>query len=391
MANNEKQNLLGRPYVLWNSRPAKNGQPPPCYGQCNINIGTRKVGAALRRLPELQYGMKAKEQILQKWDPVSRSLVNIHVRDPTGPPQAISDVVLTISYPAYDSDISDYASNYTVSFNTTLQDTNEAIQYSVFYVGTPDISIFSQQVYSISRVGSIQTTTGYSGKSFYAVLTYGGKTFRSPNVDVPLIEITNFSGEQSELNPVVYGYSIDFVTTLDALISGTYTLYQNDDPSTEGDGVLPIGTPLTIYANSENTGNILSDVSLVSYLFGQISIGGKIFKSNTLQPVLPSITINDFYINPVGDEGIGDIGLSFLFVEFNNIYTGNAIFYDHGTSGVFQATPTEVAREEINTGLEDIIISNQSLIIGHYYSATIEIGLITQSVTELLYFEITPP
>lgn len=76
--------LFGRPYVLWNSRPAKNGQPPPCYGQCNINIGTRKVGAAMKRLPNIFMGPKSKDQILQKWDPVSRTIVN--VRPPRSDP-----------------------------------------------------------------------------------------------------------------------------------------------------------------------------------------------------------------------------------------------------------------------------------------------------------------
>ena len=70
--------LLGLPYVGWSARPLKNGQPPPCYSQCNINIGTRKVGAAMKRLPNIFMGPKAKDQILQKWDPASRTLVNIH-------------------------------------------------------------------------------------------------------------------------------------------------------------------------------------------------------------------------------------------------------------------------------------------------------------------------
>ena len=68
----------GLPYNNNNPRPVKNGQPPPCTGQCNLNIGARKVGAAMKRLPQLYYGNKVKEQILQKWDPVSKSLVNIH-------------------------------------------------------------------------------------------------------------------------------------------------------------------------------------------------------------------------------------------------------------------------------------------------------------------------
>ena len=78
MDNDRRQGLFGNPYVGWSPRPLKNGQPPPCYGQCNLNIGARKVGAAMKRLPQLYYGPKAKEQILQKWDPVSRTLVTIH-------------------------------------------------------------------------------------------------------------------------------------------------------------------------------------------------------------------------------------------------------------------------------------------------------------------------
>ena len=70
--------LLGRRYVGWSPRPTKNGQPPPCYGQCNVNVGTRKVGIALKVLPRLQYGPKAKDQILQKWDPVSKTMLTIH-------------------------------------------------------------------------------------------------------------------------------------------------------------------------------------------------------------------------------------------------------------------------------------------------------------------------
>jgi hypothetical protein len=78
--------LPGNPYVFWSPRPAKNGQPPPCYGQCNINIGTRKVGAAMKRLPQIFMGPKSKEQILQKWDPVSRTIVNVRPPRPDAAP-----------------------------------------------------------------------------------------------------------------------------------------------------------------------------------------------------------------------------------------------------------------------------------------------------------------
>lgn len=69
---------VGLPYNNNNPRPVKNGQPPPCTRQCNLGIGGRKVGAAMKRLPQLYYGDKVKDQILQKWDPVSKRMVNIH-------------------------------------------------------------------------------------------------------------------------------------------------------------------------------------------------------------------------------------------------------------------------------------------------------------------------
>jgi hypothetical protein len=123
----------GNPYVLWNSRPAKNGQPPPCYGQCNINIGTRKVGAAMKRLPQIFMGPKAKEQILQRWDPVSRTIVN--VRCPcTNPVQAEAppphpppepDVVVTRFYAnIYPDDFrsidNDSRVTYIITFTSSL-------------------------------------------------------------------------------------------------------------------------------------------------------------------------------------------------------------------------------------------------------------------------------
>lgn len=72
---------VGLPYNNWNPRPVKNGQPPPCnLPACIGTVAGRKVGAAMKRLPQLYYGPKAKEQILQKWDPTTQSMVNIHKR-----------------------------------------------------------------------------------------------------------------------------------------------------------------------------------------------------------------------------------------------------------------------------------------------------------------------
>jgi hypothetical protein len=80
MDRDQSQALFGNPYVGWSPRPPKNGQLPACGGPgCAFGVG-RKVGAAMKRLPQLYYNRKAKEEILEKWDPVSRRLVTIHPR-----------------------------------------------------------------------------------------------------------------------------------------------------------------------------------------------------------------------------------------------------------------------------------------------------------------------
>ena len=72
--------LFGIPYVGWSPRPLKNGQPPACKGQCNQGIAARKVGAAMKRLPNIQLGHKVKDEILHKWNPATQSMVTIHSR-----------------------------------------------------------------------------------------------------------------------------------------------------------------------------------------------------------------------------------------------------------------------------------------------------------------------
>jgi hypothetical protein len=377
--------------VLWNSRPAKNGQPPPCYGQCNINVGTRKVGAALKRLPDLHYGMKAKEQILQRWDPVSRSLVNIHFRAPPPPFSGISNVILQISNPVYDNDMDQYASNYTVSFDTTLE-TEEPIQYSVFYVGTPDISIFDEIVYSISKTGAIQYTTSYDDKTFYAVLTYQGITFTSPNVYVPaMLQIANFVGTQSLILPFSYSYVVTFISPLDHSYMGTYILYSNTENSYQGPNVQSLGAPIGIYADVSQTDPIEADITSLLYVFGQISLGGVTVNTPIIQIILPNIEFTDFYITPVS-ETEGDIGISLSYVGFNTVYTGGlATIYDHGTSGFFESEPTVVGTQAFTTADTSVVISNQTLASGHYYYATIVVASISRNAPALVYFDAPIP
>ena len=184
MADNERQYILGRPYVLWNSRPAKNGQPPTCYGQCNINIGTRKVGAAMRRLPELQYGMKAKEEILQKWDPISRSLVNIHYR---APPPTFNSATLTVTPPLYNFGLNYYESQFFVSFKTSLE--NVQVSLKIYKVGSPDVAIYDQAINSNSQGGITVAAQGILGESYYAVVAYNDLLSTSLPVSIQYLSL----------------------------------------------------------------------------------------------------------------------------------------------------------------------------------------------------------
>jgi hypothetical protein len=84
---------VGLPYNDNNPRPVKNGQPPPCnLPQCNATFAGRKVGAAMKRLPQLYYGDKVKDQILQKWDPVSKRLVQFARSSLKSPPLGPLDI-----------------------------------------------------------------------------------------------------------------------------------------------------------------------------------------------------------------------------------------------------------------------------------------------------------
>jgi hypothetical protein len=74
---------VGLPYVLPGSRPKKNGQPPSCSGQCAPNVGSRKVGGGAHKIPLVWAGPKTKDEILDKWDPVSRTVVRHYIHRKT--------------------------------------------------------------------------------------------------------------------------------------------------------------------------------------------------------------------------------------------------------------------------------------------------------------------
>ncbi len=86
---------VGLPYVGWSPRPVKNGQPPTSCGTC---VPARKVGGFARKIPLIWAGPKTKEQILEKWDPVSKRLVKVKcecVAVPEEPPAPPTPTVLT--------------------------------------------------------------------------------------------------------------------------------------------------------------------------------------------------------------------------------------------------------------------------------------------------------
>ena len=149
--------LLGLPYVGWSPRPLKNGQPPACTGQCNLNIGARKVGNALKRLPNIQLGDKVKEEILQKWDPATRSMVTIHTYKPailTSSSFVINSTVITVSWSLYKA-------------NATTNDDVNVQLFQLSMLGGGATTLFAK----------VNSTTGgctfnvVPGFSYYAVIT----------------------------------------------------------------------------------------------------------------------------------------------------------------------------------------------------------------------------
>lgn len=220
MAHNEIPHLLGNPYVGWSPRPAKNGQPSICYGQCSLNLGGRKVGAAMKRLPQLEYGMKSKEQILQKWDPVSRSLVNIHFREPI---PILSNLRLTITTPEYTLDPASpggyyYESGYSLSFDSTLF--NKQLGYAVYKVGSPDVLIFNEIISSNVRTINPRGATGIFSQSYYAVLTFEDTVVRSSVVQIPPVNV----GFNTSTSLIYEGVDEDPAYSLRQVFSVPYTL-----------------------------------------------------------------------------------------------------------------------------------------------------------------------
>jgi hypothetical protein len=211
--------LFGNPYVRWSPRPLKNGQPPPCYSQCNLNIGARKVGAALRRYPQIFMGPKSKDQILQKWDPVSKRLVNIHQRAIVIPPVAperthitIDDINLSYQIDAGDGVFFTYR---------LLSDKNDTINVALYqsngtFIGSADPqNIIAGSTNFIDGI-DINYTNGLVGTLLYIVAT--------PTDGDPVV-----SGQlMVELRPTIATLSaVSFIYSAMGDSSFTYTISVN--------------------------------------------------------------------------------------------------------------------------------------------------------------------
>lgn len=245
--NDRSQALFGNPYVGWSPRPLKNGQPAPCYGQCNLNIGARKVGAALRRYPQIFMSPKSKDQILQKWDPVSKSLLNIYVHPPPPPPAAVSNVTITPIPPLYELAIINFDSTKPSDGQIDLYtNSSNMIEGAQFQTSIPYTSETSIPI--------TQGTGGQFGVYYFAVVTpTGGLPVYSPIVYVPNV-IQSVTLVQS---------GSDFIVNWTITTPRNVTLYLYRESS--------IGTGFSLYVYSaisaSNTSQTYTGVAAPGYSY----------------------------------------------------------------------------------------------------------------------------
>jgi hypothetical protein len=335
MAHNEKPHLFGNPYVLWNSRPAKNGQPPPCNApQCISSFAGRKVGAAMRRLPQLQYTMKAKEQILQKWDPVSRTLVNIHQRPPPPPPLTITSFIGT------DNDDGTY--DFAIVWDGIVEN-SETGSYRL-YGNNYNLYTSAVQIGYINNLSIYQHTYTFTGVSlqypyYFGELQFGGKTVRSNIIrtSLQLLEITDFV--ETNNNNGTYDFEIDWDTSLSG-ITGAYLLFGSMVNAYTSPTLVQSDSNLAISDGVDYSSNITLQYP---YYFGELQFGGETFLSSIIRSSLQILQITSFTATNGGmdynfvinwSSTLSGINGSFLlFGNTVNAYTGNPhhiLHYDGG-------------------------------------------------------------
>lgn len=249
----------GLPYVGWVTRPDKNGQPPPCFGQCTLNIGARKVGAAMKRLPQLQYGDKAKEQILQKWDPVSKRLVTIG--DLLGPSYFTSNPIFTLNSNVFTETVGIHASNrrrgiYVDFLNNGI--TNSTTGGTVL-TSAPIVSPYLE-----SGVSTSITYNGnvYGGEYYYArtVIPADAESPGEERVSNTGILNLNLSSRSLALTPsqATVGYTSNYLSrrTNTVITDGLGGVYATDSRSDEIAGTYSKQYSGTVYGGERYTSTL---------------------------------------------------------------------------------------------------------------------------------------
>ena len=279
----------GLPYVGWVTRPDKNGQPPPCFGQCTLNIGARKVGAAMKRLPQLQYGDKAKEQILQKWDPVSKRLVTIG--DLLGPSYFTSNPIFTLNSNVFTETVGIHASNrrrgiYVDFLNNGI--TNSTTGGTVV-TSAPIVSPYLESGVTTSVAYPV-----YGGEYYYArtVIPADAESLGEERVSNTGILNLNLSSRSLALtlSQATVGYTSNYLSrrTNTVITDGLGGVYATDSRSDENAGTYSRQYSGTVYGNETYT----STLSL--YNGTQFSNSGS-YSVNT-NTTVPNLTLDASFI-----------------------------------------------------------------------------------------------
>lgn len=279
----------GLPYVGWVTRPDKNGQPPPCFGQCTLNIGARKVGAAMKRLPQLQYGDKAKEQFFQKWDPVSKRLVKVVFRD----------ILLVLSSRSLTLTPSQATVGYTS--NDLSRQTNTVIRDALGEIYATDIGLNENAgTYSKNYAGTV-----YGNETYTSTLSlYNGTQFSNSesysvnaNTTVPNLTLDVTTGIMSSANWTISSGQIR---------SGQYQFVNNSNTNSTTGGTV-VSTQLypssgAPYTRGDVSPYYLDPSTLWNFYYGQLVLPDASFvTSPSATRYIPIAALTSLSANSVSD------------------------------------------------------------------------------------------
>ena len=180
--------MFGVPYVGWSPRPAKNGQP----NTCTTCIPARKFGGLARRIPLIWAGPKTKEQILEKWDPISKRLVKVKC-ECVVVPVAVPAPPVTPTYSSffYINESSPSFDEFTTSVLVELTGINAGKLLSVYLTQTgiggvslPTLTAGQTGTLKIQKAGAPDIITTYTVFGVFGSLAYS-LTLPTPKQDMP--------------------------------------------------------------------------------------------------------------------------------------------------------------------------------------------------------------